>query len=51
MMIMNNTIEKMKSSQIGRCKKIEPLNSEFIIFNLIMFLYCLLCILAKNLKS
>jgi len=37
MMIMKNTIEKMKSSQIGRCKKFEPLNSKFIIFSLIMF--------------
>lgn len=50
MMIMKDTIEKMKSSQIGKCKKFEHLNSQFIIFILIMFLYCLLCILLKKIK-
>jgi len=51
MMIMKDNIERMKSSQIGRCKKIEPLNSKFIIFKLIMFLYCLLYILVEKIKS
>ncbi len=51
MMTMKDIIEKMKISQIGISKKFELLNSKFIIFSLIMFLYCLLCILEKKTKS